>query len=127
MISNQSLSQRDAARQIAAITHAVANGACKYKNKHCVPTLQQMMWSYNDATLLTCGSDSAVYEWDVREGKRCREFLQKGARLFSVSGTKDGATVYAACQITEAGEDNVKETRCKFFSAASSKSLASRD
>lgn len=74
--------------------------------------VQQLSWAYNDATLLTCGADGAVYEWDLREGKRCREFLQKGSRLHCVSASKDGATLYAACQITET-VGNRKETRCE--------------
>ena len=61
----------------------------------------QVTWAHNDATLLTVGADGALYEWDVREGKRAREFLHKGARVWGAAASMDGGTVYAVCTITE--------------------------
>lgn len=37
-----------------------------------------MWWSYDDTTLVTAGIDGAVYEWRVLEGRRARDFVQKG-------------------------------------------------
>jgi hypothetical protein len=59
----------------------------------------QVTWAHNDATLLTVGADGALYEWDVREGKRAREFLHKGARVWGAAASMDGGTVYAVCTI----------------------------
>lgn len=32
--------------------------------------IQHIQWAYNDATLLSVASDGAMYEWDMRDGKR---------------------------------------------------------
>lgn len=37
-----------------------------------------LWWSSDDATLVTAGMDGAVYEWRVLEGRRTRDFVQKG-------------------------------------------------
>jgi cilia- and flagella-associated protein 57 len=52
-----------------------------------------VQWAYNDATLLSVASDGAVYEWDMRDGKRARELTLKGAHFWSVCPSKDGATL----------------------------------
>jgi cilia- and flagella-associated protein 57 len=53
-------------------------------------------WAHNDATLLSAGLDGSIYEWDLSEGKRSREFISKGVRWSSISASKDGTLVYAA-------------------------------
>ena len=35
-------------------------------------------WSPDDSLLVTCGADGAVYEWRGTEGRRSRDFVQKG-------------------------------------------------
>ena len=52
-------------------------------------------WAYNDATLLSAGTDGALFEWDVREGKRARETYLKGAQFLAVAPSRDGSTVFA--------------------------------
>ena len=37
-----------------------------------------LWWSADDSMLLTAGIDGAVYEWRVLEGRRARDFVQKG-------------------------------------------------
>ena len=37
-----------------------------------------LWWSPDDSTLVTAGLDGAVYEWRVLEGRRTRDFVQKG-------------------------------------------------
>ncbi|RYG54120.1 WD40 repeat domain-containing protein [archaeon] len=54
-----------------------------------------MSWPYNDATLVTCAADGAIYEWDLSDGKRAREFICKGVRWLSASMSKNGSLVYA--------------------------------
>lgn len=42
------------------------------------PQVRSLWWSPDDATLITAGVDGAVYEWRVQEGRRARDFVQKG-------------------------------------------------
>jgi len=51
-------------------------------------------WSYNDANLLSVAADGAIYEWDMRDGKRSREFMLKGAKFWSAAPNKDGSILY---------------------------------
>ena len=43
-----------------------------------------LWWSCDDTTLVTAGVDGAVYEWRVLEGRRARDFVQKGWTYTSV-------------------------------------------
>lgn len=54
-----------------------------------------LQWAPNDATLLTCSADGSIYEWDIADSKRTREFILKGVRWQGVSASKDGSLVYA--------------------------------
>jgi hypothetical protein len=56
--------------------------------------VMSLIWAYNDATLISVAVDGAVYEWDMRDGKRSREFMLKGARFTGVAPTKDAATLF---------------------------------
>lgn len=40
--------------------------------------VRHLHWGGQDQTLVSCGQDGAVYQWDVDEGKRMGEFVQKG-------------------------------------------------
>lgn len=40
--------------------------------------VRHLHWGGQDQTLVSCGQDGAVYQWDVDEAKRLREFVQKG-------------------------------------------------
>ena len=47
-----------------------------------------LWWSADDSCLVTAGADGAVYEWRVLEGRRARDFVQKGwAYTALASGT----------------------------------------
>ncbi len=37
-----------------------------------------MWWSADDTVLVTAGVDGAIYQWRVLDGKRERDFVQKG-------------------------------------------------
>jgi WD40 repeat protein len=54
-----------------------------------------IQWAFNDATLLSCSSDGAIYEWDMSDSKRARDFFAKGIKWHSVAAAKDCNTVYA--------------------------------
>lgn len=40
--------------------------------------VRHLYWGGQDLTLVSCGQDGAVYQWDVDEAKRLGEFVQKG-------------------------------------------------
>ncbi|CAB1098865.1 unnamed protein product [Ectocarpus sp. CCAP 1310/34] len=40
--------------------------------------VRHLYWGGQDQTLVSCGQDGAVYQWDVDEAKRLGEFVQKG-------------------------------------------------
>lgn len=40
--------------------------------------VRHLHWGGQDQTLVSCGQDGAVYQWDVDEAKRLGEFVQKG-------------------------------------------------
>jgi len=54
-----------------------------------------LQWATNDATLLTCSADGSIYEWDLTDGKRTREFIMKGVRWHAIAASKDASLVYA--------------------------------
>jgi uncharacterized coiled-coil DUF342 family protein len=56
--------------------------------------ITSVTWAYNDATLVSVAADGAVYEWDMRDGKRAREIMLKGAHFSSVTSSKDGSTLF---------------------------------
>ena len=59
-----------------------------------------LVWAYNDATLVSTGLDGAIFEWDVREGKRGREYLHRGLRIFGASYSKDNRSAVLVGDIT---------------------------
>ena len=54
------------------------------------PQVRGLWWSHDDATLVTAGVDGAVYEWRVLEGRRTRDFVQKGWAYTAVVGGEEG-------------------------------------
>eukprot|EP00474_Spongospora_subterranea_P010666 CRZ11124.1 hypothetical protein [Spongospora subterranea] len=51
-------------------------------------------WVHDDMTIITSGSDGAIYEFASRSGQREREYVQKGCKYYSAVGTQDGK-IYA--------------------------------
>lgn len=45
--------------------------------------VRSLFWAESDATLISCGQDGAIYQWDVDEAKRLGEFNQKGVAYTS--------------------------------------------
>jgi len=56
--------------------------------------VQGMWWSSDDTTLITAGIDGAVYEWRVLEGRRVRDFVQKGWTYTCVVGGVWGGGIW---------------------------------
>ena len=57
--------------------------------------VRSLWWSPDDATLITAGVDGAVYEWRVQEGRRARDFVQKGWSYTAV--VSRGAEMMQCC------------------------------
>lgn len=56
--------------------------------------VQSVQWSHDDSTVITSGSDGAIYEFQSRTGQREREYVQKGCKYFAAVGAQD-ARIYA--------------------------------
>ncbi|CAH1131991.1 unnamed protein product [Ceutorhynchus assimilis] len=54
-----------------------------------------MSWSKDDRLLATCGSEGAVYVWDVSESTRISETIIKSNPFTAVSITRSGKETYA--------------------------------
>ena len=48
------------------------------------------MWSNDDQKLISCGTDGAVYEWEVNSGKRLQEQVLKGVQYTSAVMSNNG-------------------------------------
>lgn len=55
-----------------------------------LPQVRGLWWSPDDASLVTTGVDGAVYKWRVLEGRRTRDFVQKGLSYTAVVGGGGG-------------------------------------
>ena len=51
--------------------------------------VRSLYWGADDATLISCGQDGAVYQWDWADGKRSGEFVQKGTVYNCALGTNE--------------------------------------
>ncbi|CAM9434154.1 unnamed protein product, partial [Choristocarpus tenellus] len=51
--------------------------------------VRNIHWGAYDQTLVSCGQDGAVYQWDVDEAKRLGEFVQKGTVYNCALSTKE--------------------------------------
>ncbi|CAM9161858.1 unnamed protein product [Discosporangium mesarthrocarpum] len=51
--------------------------------------VRHIHWGSQDQTLVSCGQDGAVYQWDVDEAKRLGEFVQKGTIYTCALSTKE--------------------------------------
>eukprot|EP00752_Nemacystus_decipiens_P016532 g14776.t1 len=51
--------------------------------------VRHLYWGAQDQTLVSCGQDGAVYQWDVDEAKRLGEFVQKGTAYSCALSTKE--------------------------------------
>ncbi|CAM9492887.1 unnamed protein product [Chrysoparadoxa australica] len=40
--------------------------------------VRHLFWGLHDETLISCGQDGAIYQWDTDEGKRLAEYVLKG-------------------------------------------------
>ena len=72
--------------------------------------VQSVIWSENDMTLVSCGSDGAVYEWDFATAKRLSESVSKQCIFTGVTMSKDGRNIFAVgtdCTLKEIVDSQV--------------------
>ncbi|XP_072560503.1 cilia- and flagella-associated protein 57 isoform X2 [Paramormyrops kingsleyae] len=66
--------------------------------------VRSIIWSEDDSSLVSCGTDGAVYEWSTLSGKRLSESVLKSCSYSCVTMCPDAKTVFAAgsdCSIKE--------------------------
>ena len=56
--------------------------------------IKSIVWSQTDMILLSIGTEGAIYEWDMGNGKRSAEVILKGISLKGAVLTADGTTAY---------------------------------
>ncbi|KXS13792.1 WD40 repeat-like protein, partial [Gonapodya prolifera JEL478] len=57
--------------------------------------VRSLYFTATDAHLVSAGVDGAIYVWNVREGKRESEYIQKSVMWHCAIGNPDGKTVWA--------------------------------
>lgn len=57
--------------------------------------VRAVVWSADDAKIVSCGMDGAVYEWETSTGKRVGESVLKSCSYTSVAISPDGKKTYA--------------------------------
>ncbi|XP_055986867.1 cilia- and flagella-associated protein 57 [Sorex fumeus] len=57
--------------------------------------VRSIAWSTDDSKLISCGTDGAVYEWNLSAGKRETECVLKSCSYYSVTISPDGKCIFA--------------------------------
>lgn len=57
--------------------------------------VQTLLWVPNDRSLFSCGSDGAVYEWNMFNGNRIHDVVTKKCEYLGITATQDGKMLYA--------------------------------
>lgn len=61
---------------------------------HFCVQVRSLVWTSNDKSLYSCGSDGAVYEWNMFDGSRINDVITKKCDYMCVASTQDGKMVY---------------------------------
>ena len=51
--------------------------------------IRSLYWTNDDSSIISSGSDGAVFEWRLKDGSRPQEFVQKGIQFTSTLATLD--------------------------------------
>ncbi|XP_043277268.1 cilia- and flagella-associated protein 57 [Venturia canescens] len=70
--------------------------------------IKNVVWSQNDMRLVSIGSEGALYEWDMSNGKRNYEVYLKGISMNDVALTADGTMTY--CISSDSKIREIKES-----------------
>lgn len=57
--------------------------------------MRSVVWNINDYKLVSCGSDGAVYEWNLQNGKRESECVLKSCSYSGVAISPDSKVIFA--------------------------------
>ncbi|XP_011502621.1 PREDICTED: cilia- and flagella-associated protein 57 [Ceratosolen solmsi marchali] len=66
----------------------------RFQLKGHVEIIQEIIWSQNDAKLVSIGLEGAIYQWDMNTGGRLSEIVLKGITLCGIVLAADASTVY---------------------------------
>ncbi|XP_038207858.1 cilia- and flagella-associated protein 57 [Zerene cesonia] len=70
-----------------------------------------LAWSANDLTLVSCGSEGAVYEWNMSSGQRVGEVILKTNQFSACAVNSNGKTTYGVGsdgEIKEIGANTIR-------------------
>ncbi|PNF35437.1 Cilia- and flagella-associated protein 57 [Cryptotermes secundus] len=56
--------------------------------------IRALVWTQQDMKLVSCGTEGALYEWDMSSGTRIGEIITKGCIFSSAAATTDGKTSF---------------------------------
>ena len=54
-----------------------------------------LQWISDDTRIISCGTDGAIYEWNLATGERVRENVKKSCAYTSIALSADDTTLYA--------------------------------
>lgn len=57
--------------------------------------MRSVVWSTDDYKLISCGTDGAVYEWNLQNGKRESECVLKSCSYSGVAISSDAKIIFA--------------------------------
>ncbi|XP_046661792.1 cilia- and flagella-associated protein 57 [Homalodisca vitripennis] len=74
--------------------YCVVTFQCVYYLKGHNGIIRSLVWTASDKSLYSCGSDGAVYEWNMFDGMRVNDVITKECDYMGISATQDGKMVY---------------------------------
>lgn len=57
--------------------------------------IRSIVWNADDSKLISCGTDGAVYEWNLSTGRRETECVLKSCSYNCVTVSPDGKIIFA--------------------------------
>ena len=56
--------------------------------------ITSLVWTSDDRKLFSCGTDGALYEWEMYNGQRVGDVITKDCKYTGIASTHDGKMVY---------------------------------
>lgn len=56
--------------------------------------VRSLVWTPDDRSLFSCGSDGAIYEWNTYDGTRANDVITKQCDYMGLATSQDGKLVY---------------------------------
>ncbi|XP_054279032.1 cilia- and flagella-associated protein 57-like [Macrosteles quadrilineatus] len=67
---------------------------CVYYLKGHNEYVRSLVWTPDDRSLFSCGSDGAIYEWNTYDGTRANDVITKQCDYMGLATSQDGKLVY---------------------------------